>query len=56
MLFAKETPTKINFAGYGLKIYERRIRLINPSFSVKVKIVLDTKHVKVISSVGQILL
>lgn len=46
--FASETPTKINFERDDLKIHTDRLKLINPAFSVKLKVFLDNKNARVI--------
>lgn len=46
--YAKETPTKIMFEMNDMKIHEERLRLINPSFSVKMKISLSNNNAKVV--------
>lgn len=46
--FASETPTKINFERDDLKIHTDRLKLINPAFSVKIKVFLDNKSARVI--------
>lgn len=46
--FAKEAPTKIMYEADDLKIHTERYRLISPSFSVKVKIVVDGKSANVV--------
>lgn len=51
-LFAKETPTKISFEANDLEIHEQRLRLISPSYSVKVRIHLDKNGAEVILSGG----
>jgi len=46
--YAKETPTKINYETDDLKIHTDRLRLINPSFNVKVKVLLKNSGASVI--------
>jgi len=46
--FAKESPTKITYEANDLRLHTERMRLINPSFSVKIKIVLDEESANVI--------
>jgi len=46
--FAKESPTKIMYEANDLKLHNERMRLINPAFSVKIKIALDEKSANVI--------
>ena len=46
--FAKETPTKIVYEANDLKLHNKRMRLINPAFSVKIKIVLSRDDANVV--------
>jgi len=46
--FAKETPTKINYEADDLKIHTERMRLLNPSYSVRMKIAVNKEGARVI--------
>ena len=46
--FAREAPTKITYEANDLRLHTERVRLKNPSFSVKIKIFLDAKSANVI--------
>jgi len=46
--YAKEAPRKINFEKGDLRIHTERLRLIDPAFSVRVRIILDRKSAKVV--------
>jgi len=46
--YAKECPTKITFEMDDMRIHEERLRLINPAFSVKIKINLRNDLAKVV--------
>jgi hypothetical protein len=45
--YAKETPTKITFEHDDLRMHNDRLKLINPSYSAKIKIVVDEQKAKV---------
>lgn len=46
-MFARETPVKVNYEADDLEIHEDRLRLINPSFSVKIIMNLKENEVEV---------
>ena len=43
--YAKETPTKIMYEADDLKIHSARFSLLNPAYTVRIKVIIGTKNI-----------
>jgi hypothetical protein len=51
--YGKETPTKIMYEAGDLRIHSKRFSLLNPAYTVRVKITINTKSIRIITFGGQ---